>query len=149
MSEKLPGTFFGLSGNERSEHLSYIYISIFKCFKRWRVEGVSWWYVGVVSWRCDGVGRGGGWSGGMCAWGVRWARLGVGGAWVWRGRACCAISVGIARSALLSGYLGKSGHLPRSNSNAMMIRHPTLDLLTLLFVFVEFSTTNCSSGTTK
>ena len=33
--------------------------------------------------------------------------------------ACCvgrvwgAISVGIARSALLSGYLGKSGHLPR------------------------------------
>ena len=26
---------------------------------------------------------------------------------------CVAISVGIARSALLSGYLGKSGHLPR------------------------------------
>ena len=40
---------------------------------------------------------------GVClgrAWGVR-------GAWVG------AISVGIARSALLSGFLGKSGHLRR------------------------------------
>ena len=37
---------------------------------------------------------------------------GVRGACV--GRVCGTISVGIARSALLSGYLGKSGHLPRS-----------------------------------
>ena len=53
-----------------------IVISFFKCFERWRVGGVSGWYVGVVSWRCVvevcrgcvsgkcvGVGRGGGWSG--------------------------------------------------------------------------------------
>ena len=58
-------------------------------------------------------------------WGVlgrRWGGVGVGlGRWVGVecvrgacvGRACLAISVGIARSALLSGYLGKSGHLPR------------------------------------
>ena len=37
--------------------------------------------------------------GGRRAWGVRGACVG-------------AISVGIARSALLSGYLGKSRHLP-------------------------------------
>ena len=44
------------------------------------------------------------------------ACVGRAGGWVWVcvGRACCAISVGIARSALLSGYLGKSGDLPRS-----------------------------------
>ena len=35
----------------------------------------------------------------------------VRGAWV--GCVCGVISVGIARSSLLSGYLGKSGHLPR------------------------------------
>ena len=48
-------------------------------------------------------------------WGVRWACMGR--AWGVRGaflrRMCWAISVGIARAALLSGYLGKSGHLPR------------------------------------
>ena len=44
------------------------------------------------------------------AWGVRGAC--VGRAWGEPG-ACWAISVGIARAALLSGYLGKSGHLPR------------------------------------
>ena len=48
---------------------------------------------------------------GACAGRVR----GVCGACAGRvGRVCGAISVGIARSALLSGYLGKSGHLPRS-----------------------------------
>jgi len=53
---------------------------------------------------------------GVCgaAWGVRWAcagrARGVRGACV--GRVWGAISVGIAHSALLSGYLGKSGHLP-------------------------------------
>ena len=55
---------------------------------------------------------------GVCAGRVR----GVCGACVGRvqsvcgacvGRVCGARSVGIARSALLSGYLGKSGHLPR------------------------------------
>ena len=45
---------------------------------------------------------------GACAGRVR----GVRGACV--GRVFGAISVGIARSALLSGYLGKYGHLPRS-----------------------------------
>ena len=73
---------------------------------------------GGVSGRCDGVGRGGGWSG----WDACMGRaLGAQGrvwgvcvcAWACVGRACFAISVGIARSALLSGYLGKSGHLPR------------------------------------
>ena len=33
--------------------------------------------------------------------------------WACVGRVCWARKVGIARSALLSGYLGKSGHLPR------------------------------------
>ena len=57
-----------------------------------------------------------------CAWGVRGACVGrawgVRGTCVGRARGVCggAISVGIARSALLSGYLGKSGHLPRSKS---------------------------------
>ena len=45
------------------------------------------------------------------AWGMCGAVWGVRGACV--RRAWGAISVGIARSALLSGYLGKSGHLPR------------------------------------
>ena len=67
---------------------------------------------GVMGWVEEVGGRGG-----MRAWGVRGARRGVCGAcvcaWACVGRACCAISVGIARSALLSGYLGKSGHLPR------------------------------------
>ena len=57
---------------------------------------------GKVSGRCVGVGRGG--RGRMRAWGVRGACVGC---------ASLAISVCIARSALLSGYLGKSGHLPR------------------------------------
>ena len=58
--------------------------------------------------RCVGVGRRA-WAVGR-AWGVRGAC--VGRAWGEPG-ACWAISVGIARAALLSGYLGKSGHLPR------------------------------------
>ena len=61
---------------------------------------------------------------GVCvgrAWGV-WGVRGVCAGCVWGVRGVCeacvgrvwgAISVGIARSALLSGYLGKSGHLPR------------------------------------
>ena len=53
-----------------------------------------------------------------CVWGVRGACVCVGGRVAWGVREACvcvgAISVGIARSALLSGYLGKSGHLPRS-----------------------------------
>ena len=53
--------------------------------------------MGEAGWRC--VGEVGSW-GGRRAWGVRGACVG-------------AISVGIARSALLSGYLGKCGHLPR------------------------------------
>ena len=64
-----------------------------------------------------GGGRGGG-GGGACAGpvldvggGVRGVCLGR--AWGVRGACVGAISVGIARSALLSGYLGKSGHLPR------------------------------------
>ena len=57
-----------------------------------------------MSGRCwAGVGMLGGVGG--RAWGVRGACVGR----VWGG----AIRVGIARSALLSGYLGKSGHLPR------------------------------------
>ena len=51
--------------------------------------------------------RGGVLGGREGAWGV----LGVRGACV--GRVCWARKVGIARSALLSGYLGKSGPLPR------------------------------------
>ena len=59
------------------------------------------------------------WGGGESGWEVCAGRvrgcvgraLGVRGACV--GRVWEAISVGIARSALLSGYLGKSGHLPR------------------------------------
>ena len=57
-----------------------------------------------VSWRC--------WAGVGCGEvGVLWVVvLGVvGRAW----GVCGAIRVSIARSALLSGYLGKSGHLPR------------------------------------
>ena len=56
-------------------------------------------------------------------WGVRGARVGraracTGCVWGVLCGACVelvrwAISIGIARSALLSGYLGKSGHLPR------------------------------------
>ena len=65
------------------------------------VGEVSGWFW-KVSGRCVGVGRGG--QGRMRAWGVRGACVGC---------ACLAISVCIARSALLSGYLGKSGHLPR------------------------------------
>ena len=61
---------------------------------RWGV-GVGVWLGGVCG-VCAGL-RG---ACAGCAWGVRWAC-------VW------AKSVGIARSALLSGYLGKSGHLPR------------------------------------
>ena len=57
-----------------------------------------------------GVGEVGS-RGGRRAWGVRGRARGVRGACV--GRAWGAIRVGIARSALLSGYLGKSGHLPR------------------------------------
>ena len=59
--------------------------------------GVSGWVeeVGVGCVRGACVGR---------ACGVRGACLGC---------ACLAISVSIARSALLSGYLGKSGHLIR------------------------------------
>ena len=77
--------------------------------------GVSGWVeeVGVGCVRGACVGR---------TWGVRvWHFAEVSG-WVedvgvgcMRG-ACVAISVGIARSALLSGYLGKSGHLPRCNA---------------------------------
>ena len=72
-----------------------------------RSEIRSW-----VGWRCVGKVLGGcgdvGGCWGACvgrAWGVRGACVGR----VWGG----AIRVGIARSALLSGYLGKSGHLPR------------------------------------
>ena len=57
------------------------------------------------------------------AWGVQGAfagpvlEVGVGGVrGACVGRVCGAISVGIARSALLSGYLGKSGHLPRCSA---------------------------------
>ena len=46
-------------------------------------------------------------------WGVVGGGVGCCGACV--GRVWGAIRVGIARSALLSGYLGKSGHLPRSD----------------------------------
>ena len=53
--------------------------------------------MGKAGWRCDG-------EVGSRVGGVRGACV---------GRVCGAISVGIARSALLSGYLGKSGHLPR------------------------------------
>ena len=64
----------------------------------------------LVGWR-GGVGRAWGLLGvvgrcGSCVGGVRCC-----GSFV--GRVCGAIRVGIARSALLSGYLGKSGHLPR------------------------------------
>ena len=59
---------------------------------------------GVMGW-VEEVGGRGGMRMGAC--------VGRAGAWACVGRACCAISVGIARSALLSGYLGKSGHLPR------------------------------------
>ena len=56
--------------------------------------------------------------GGVCGvfgvWGRVWWVWGVFGACVWQ--VCWAIGVGIARSALLSGYLGKSGHLPRLKS---------------------------------
>ena len=76
-----------------------------------RVKGVC----GEVAWVCEGergvrVREGvlGGREG-------AWAVLGVRGACV--GRVCWARKVGIARSALLSGYLGKSGHLPRSDIN--------------------------------
>ena len=63
---------------------------------------------GVWETKCE---RGGGVLG-RPAWGVCVGRVrGVCGACV--GRVFGAISVGIARSALLSGYLGKSGHLPR------------------------------------
>ena len=67
---------------------------------------------------CWGVGRAGvgecglGGCWGVCVWGVGvcvWGLWGCVGC-EWRG------SLGresIARSALLSGYLGKSGHLPR------------------------------------
>ena len=83
------------------------------------------------------VGRGGGVLG-RRAWGVLWACGGV--RWVcvgyvWGVCGACAgrvlgvcgacaglvwgaISVGIARSALLSVYLGKSGHLPRLFSSS-------------------------------
>ena len=57
---------------------------------------------GNIVGRCVGVGRRA-WAVGR-VWGVHGASV--------RG-ACWAISVGIARAALLSGYLGKSGHLPR------------------------------------
>ena len=66
------------------------------------------------------------------AWGVRGAWEGrvrglywmlgeacVGCAWGVRGACVGAISVGIARSALLSGYLGKSGHLPRCRGHGI------------------------------
>ena len=59
----------------------------------------------------------------------------VGRAW---GVHVCAISVGIARSALLSGYLGKSGHLPRCKieySSSCMYQI-TLEFLSM-FVFYE------------
>ena len=72
----------------------------------------------VVCVACWGVGRAGirecglGGCWGVCVWGVGvcvWGLWGCVGC-EWRG------SLGresIARSALLSGYLGKSGHLPR------------------------------------
>ena len=96
--------------------------------------------MGEAGWRC--VGEVGSW-GGRRAWGVPGACLGrawgVGGAcagpvldvgggvrgvclgraWGVRGACVGAISVGIARSALLSGYLGKSGHLPRCRGHGI------------------------------
>ena len=77
--------------------------------------------MGGARWRCFGdVGsRGGRHARGVCGRvracagrvrGVFGAARGVRGACV--GRVWGAISVGIAHSALLSGYLGKSGHLP-------------------------------------
>ena len=63
---------------------------------------------GCVRGVCGEVRGGVGGRGGMR---VRGCVLGVRGACV--GRVCWARKVGIARSALLSGYLGKSGHLPR------------------------------------
>ena len=62
----------------------------------------------VVGYR-GGVGRVWGVVGVL--WGVVGVGVGFRGACV--GRVWGAIRVGIARSALLSGYLGKSGHLPR------------------------------------
>ena len=63
-------------------------------------RGVSWG-VGEV---LGGRGVWGGW--GVVGGGVGCCRACEGPVWG-------AIRVGIARSALLSGYLGKSGHLPR------------------------------------
>ena len=81
-----------------------VVISFFKCFERWRVGGVSGWYVGVVcrggmsGWYVGGVSR-------RCVVEVcrGWNDVEM---WAegWRP---------VTRSALLSGYLGKSGHLPR------------------------------------
>ena len=52
------------------------------------------------------------------AWSVRGACLGrAWGVGAFVRRMCWAISGCIARSALLSGYLGKSGHLPRLKFN--------------------------------
>ena len=69
--------------------------------------------MGEAGWKCVGeVGSRGGRLRGACAGRVRGLYWKLG----WEacvGRVCGAISVGIARSALLSGYLGKSGHLPR------------------------------------
>ena len=78
-------------------------------FDEWARRGggvLGRWEVGVGGVReaCEGRERGLYWMLGEacvgCAWGVRGACVG-------------AIIVDIARSALLSGYLGKSGHLPR------------------------------------
>ena len=46
--------------------------------------------------------------------GVREAFVGCGGGGAFDVRGVGAQREGITRSALLSGYLGKSGHLPRS-----------------------------------
>ena len=72
--------------------------------------GVGWRCVGEVGGVCRAcAGRVLGHVRGVCGV-VRGAC--VGRAWDVRGGGG-AISVGITRSALLSGYLGKSGHLPR------------------------------------
>ena len=64
-----------------------------------------------------GAGVGGAWGVGGAfvgrAWGVRRACV---------GRVWGAISVGIARSALLSGYLGISGHLPSKSVRIVLNR---------------------------
>ena len=65
------------------------------------VCGRVWGGCGVCVGACGGVRALGGDVGGLGVVGRAWGVCGG------------AIRVGIARSALLSGYLGKSGHLPR------------------------------------